>query len=142
MMSGRSLSSVSPVAVGLVSLFFLDPGFSELRNFAPTIVLVFVVIWGVIKLAPTWKEVKMREMEIREKEVVQREQQSMAIQSLADVTERIAVEQKHATEALRIAERVTMREGEKLGEAVSEIVGRFEMLEAKVEAARAAGART
>lgn len=139
-----SLLTVSPAVVGLAALLIIDPGFSELRNFAPTIVLVFVVIWGVIKLAPTWKEVKMREMDIREKEVAQRETQSIAIQTLAESTRDIALEQRHATEALRIAERVNIREGEKLTETVLEVketvqrvVERVEQMEARTAEARA-----
>jgi len=128
------LVAVSPVAVGGLVMLLIDPGLSELKNFAPTIVIVFLAVWTVIKVAPTWKEVKLREMDIREKEITQREQQSVAIQSLAEVIEIIAVEQKHATEALRISERVTMREGEKLGEVVHEFAGRLDVLEAKTEA--------
>jgi hypothetical protein len=137
MTSSRSLVAVSPLAFGTLITLFLDPGLSELKNFAPTILLCGLIIWCVVKLAPTWKEVKMRELDIREKEVAQREQQAIAIQSLAEVTRDIAVEQKHATEALRIAERVNIREGEKLGEAVREITGRVDAIDAKFAEARA-----
>lgn len=129
----RPLVAVSPIMLGSLGLVLLDPGLSELKNFAPTIIMAFLIIWCVIKLAPTWKEVKMRDMDIREKEIAQREQQAIGIQSLAEVVRDIAIEQKHATEALRIAERVTMREAEKLGEAVHEVTARFEILEAKAE---------
>jgi len=130
----RSLA-ISPVAAGFLVLLFLDPGFSEIKNMAPTIVLVFVVIWGVIKLAPTWKEVKMRELDIREKEVTQREQQSMAVQTLAECTRDIAIEMKHTAEALRIAERVTIMRGEALQHLTEDLEARVDALDGKAAAA-------
>jgi len=123
-------------------LLLFDPGLTELKNFAPTIIIVIVVMWGTIKLAPTWKEVKMRELDIRDKEVAQREQQAVVIQSLADTTRDIAIEQKHATEALRIAERVTIREGEKLSETVHEMRDTVHAVAARVEVIEAKAAAT
>jgi len=136
--TARPLMAVSPVPIGTMLLFILDPGLSELKNFAPTILMCGLIIWCVVKLAPTWKVVKMRELDIREKEVAQREHQAVSIQLLADVTRDIALEQKHATEALRIAERVNIREGEKLGESVQEIAGRLELIEGKIAIAASA----
>lgn len=134
MISSRPLLAFSPAPVGVLALTLLDPSFTEIKNFAPTIVLVFLILWAVIKLAPTWKEVKMREMDIREKEVAQREQQAIAIQTLAEVTQTIAVEQRHATEALRIGERVTMARAERLSEATQEVTSRLDSLESRVTA--------
>ena len=123
------------LGVGVLGLLLPDSsGLSEIKNFAPTIVIVFVAIWGVIKLAPTWREVKLRELDIREKEVAQREQQSVAIQALAECTRDIALEQRHATEALRIAERVNIREGEKLGDTVLEVKEAVHLVAARVDA--------
>ena len=139
-MSLRSFAAVP--AGGLVMLLLFDPGLTELKNFAPTIIIVIVVMWGTIKLAPTWKEVKMRELDIRDKEVAQREQQAVVIQSLADTTRDIAIEQKHATEALRIAERVTIREGEKLSETVHEMRDTVHAVAARVEVIEAKAAAT
>jgi len=124
-----------------LALLLFDPGLTELKNFAPTIIITFLALWAVVKLAPTWKEVKMRELDLREKEMAQREQQAIAIQSLAEVTRDIAVEQKHATEALRIAERVNIREGEKLSDTVREMSGRMEVMEARLESSKSIEAR-
>ena len=132
-MTLRSLSLAPPLAA-LVMLLFFDPGLTELKNFAPTIVIVFLVIWATIKLAPTWKEVKMREMDIREKEVSQREQQAAATQTLAETTREIVTETRHGIEALKIAERVNLREGEKLSEAVRDVNEAVREIAARVEA--------
>jgi len=137
----RSFAFAPPVS-GVALLAFLDPSWSELKNFAPTIVIAFLVMWATIKLAPTWKEVKMRELDIREKEVLQREQQAVVIQSLADTTRDIAIEQKHATEALRIAERVTIREGEKLAETVHDMRETVQSVLNRVEAVEGRTAAT
>jgi len=134
MISGRPLLAFSPSAIGVLALLLLDPSFSEIKNFAPTIIFAFVIIWGVIRLAPTWKEVKMREMDIREKEVVQREHQAMATQALAETTRDIAIETKYSIEALRIAERVTIREGEKLSETTREIKEAVQTVAGRVDA--------
>lgn len=140
----RSLGVISPT-VGLGLLAFFDPGFSEVKNFAPTILMVFLVLWATIKLAPTWKEVKMRELDIREKEVAQREQSAIALQSMAETTRDIAIEQKHSSEALRIAERVSIREGDKLNATAQEVRDSMHGVSARVEAvelAIAAGAKS
>jgi hypothetical protein len=128
-----TLRSGSPLAA-LLLLFMFDPGLSELKNFAPTIIMCGLVIWGVVKIAPTWKEVKMRELDIREKEIGQREQQAVATQTLAETTREIAIETKHGIEALKIAERVNLREGEKLNDAVHEIMDTVREIVVRVEA--------
>jgi signal transduction histidine kinase len=137
----RSLVVVPP-AGGVALLALLDPSWAELKNFAPTIVIAFLVLWATLKLAPVRHEEKMRELDVREKEVAQRDQSAVALQSMADTVRDIAIEQRHATEALRIAERVTIREGEKLSETVHEmretvhaVVSRVEMIEAKAATA-------
>lgn len=133
--ASSSVVAISPIAAGTLAMLIFDPGLSELRNFAPTIIIAFLMLWTVIKLAPTWKEVKMREMDIREKEVGQREHQAVAIQTLAEVTRDIAIEQKHTAEALRIAERVTIMRSEELKNVAQELQGHLDALDAKAAAA-------
>jgi hypothetical protein len=135
MNSSRTFVTVSPVALGTLGMLFLDPGLSELKNFAPTIILAFVILFGVIRLAPTWKEVKMREMDIREKEIAQRSEQSMAVQTLAECTRDIAIEMKHTAEALRIAERVTIMRSEELKDVAQELQGQLDTLSARAATA-------
>ncbi|HKO43350.1 MAG TPA: hypothetical protein VJU84_08670 [Pyrinomonadaceae bacterium] len=131
MTSSSLLVSFSPAAAGLVLLGFIDPGFVELKNFAPTIIMTFLILWTVLRITPTWKEVKMREMDIREKEIAQRSEQSAAVMTLAEVTREIAIEQKNTTEALRIAERVEIKRGERLAESVQDVTSRLEAIETK-----------
>ncbi len=142
-MSNTTLT-VSPVVFGSLALVLIDPGLSELKNFAPTIIMAFIIIWGVLKALPTWRDVKMRELEIREKEIAQRVESAVSTGKLADVLENIAVEQRQATEAIQVAQRVNVNSNEKLAHTVDDLVHSVDHLNDrmdKVEVAAASVAR-
>jgi hypothetical protein len=141
MTSSSLLVSFSPIGAGFLLLAFVDPGFAELKNFAPTIVMTFLILWTVLRVTPTWKEVKMRQMDVREKEIAALAELSTAVRTQAEVTREIAIVQKDATDALRVAERVEIKRGERLAESVQEVANsvqevtnRLEVIEAKAAA--------
>jgi hypothetical protein len=148
--SRSSLSTVSPVALGAGLMLLIDPGLSELKNFAPTIIIVLIVAWSTLKIVPLRKEVRMRELDVQEKGIAAQVEIAVAVTKLADASERIAVDQRQATEIIEVAQRVNVNSNEKVSHAVDEVthavdglVQTIESLNAridKIEAASAAAA--
>jgi hypothetical protein len=99
----------------------IDPGLSELKNFAPTIIIVVIVAWATLKIVPHRKEVRLRELDVQEKGINAQVEIAVAVTKLADVSEKIAVEQRQATEIIEVAQRVNVNSNEKVTHAVDEV---------------------
>lgn len=115
-------------------LFLLDPGWAELKQFTPTIIMAFLLLWFVLKITPQWRAVKLREMEIREAEITQLSTFASASDKLADVVREIAIEQRLSSEALRIGERVNERAGRTLKGDLEDMSTRLDQLAAESKA--------
>jgi hypothetical protein len=131
------------LVTGFGALALVDPGLSELKNFAPTIILVMVAAYVTLRFTPHWKEVRLRTLEVREKEVVAQVEIAVATAKLGEVVREVAVEQRQATEVIQVAQRVNVNSAEKLTHAVNEMAHMVEDLGSrmdKVEANAAAAA--
>ncbi len=89
------------------------PEFNQIWSYGPTVVLLGMVLVFLIKFAPMWKEVRLRELEIRAEENQTHITQAAALTTLGDVLtslssvlKSIAVDQRRATEAIEISQRV------------------------------------
>ena len=118
---------------GFAALALVDPGLSELKNFAPTIIIALIAAWVTSRSMPHWKEVRLRTLEVREKEVAAQVEIAVATAKLADVTEKIAVEQRQATEVIQVAQRVNVNSSEKVTHAVHELAQMVEVLSGRME---------
>jgi len=119
--------------LAFAALLFVDPGLTELKNFAPTIIIVLIVAWATLKIAPMHKEVKLRALEVREKEIAAQIEAAVATAKLADVLEKIAVEQRQATEVIEVAQRVNVNSNEKLAHAVDDLARTVEGLNRRMD---------
>lgn len=108
-----------------------EPGLTQLIQFGPTVVMLGLLLWCVIKLAPMWKEVRLRELDVREQEGVAKGQQAGALNQLADALREIAVEQRRATEELTIMQRVNNDSSSQLRYSVDTLSQRVDSLEKK-----------
>jgi Na+/phosphate symporter len=133
MTGGRTFTSASPVAFGALLMILIDPGLSELKNFAPTIIIVLIVAWSTMKIVPQRKEVRLRELDVQEKGIAAQVEIAVAVSKLADVSEKIAVEQRQATEIIEVAQRVNVNSNEKLTHAVDELGRSLEVLNSRME---------
>lgn len=121
-----------PEAVLILILFFLQSEaipWGQIATFGPTVVLLALILWFVMKMAPTWKEVKFKEIEVRSDENRVKAEQATALNSLAIVLREIAVEQRKATENIDISQRVNADAAERLSSTVALVARRVDSLE-------------
>ncbi|MGH9942837.1 MAG: hypothetical protein ACRD9R_10835 [Pyrinomonadaceae bacterium] len=107
-----------------------------LAPYGPTVILLFLVLGFVLKFAPTWKEVRLKELELRREELAVRDKESMALGSLSvglsnlsEVLQSIAVEQRRATETIEILQRVNADASDKLTTHVQSLAQRLDKVE-------------
>ena len=91
----------------MLALFQADSiNLKDLVTWGPAVVQLGLVIVFLLRIAPTWKEVRLRELELRAREGEFREKEAAALGKLADVLQSVAVEQRRATETIEILQRV------------------------------------
>lgn len=106
-------------------------------------ILVLIILLAiVIKVAPTWKEVKIKDLSLRDHEVEVRGEEAKALTMLSGVLRDVAVEQRKATETQRTAseitellQRVNADRSEKLATGVTALGERFDRLEKIIQVA-------
>src|SRR3954471_15616888 len=78
------------------------------KMFAGGISFVILVLLLVVllKLAPMWKEIHLKEIDSRDKESDARIAQSKALESVANVLYEVAVEQRRSSDSVKILQRV------------------------------------
>ena len=106
---------------------------SQLIQFGPTVVLAALILWGVIRLAPIWKEVRLREIDLRMDENVVKGQQAAALGQLAGALTNIAVEQRKATEEVRILSRVNADSADELSLNVRQLSQRVDVVQQRLD---------
>lgn len=104
---------------------------SQLIQFGPTVVLFALALWFLIRVAPMWKEVRLKEIELRGEENVVKGQQATALSQLAGALKDIAVEQRRATEELGIMQRVNNDSADQLRHSVNALSQRVDSIEKK-----------
>ena len=106
----------------------------DLFQYGPTVILLALVLWFLLRALPIWKEVKLKELDLRGEENQAKLQQSDALGRLADVLKDIAVEQRRATENIEISQRVNAHSAEQLSVQVGVISKRVDQIEQRVAA--------
>jgi len=115
----------------------------QLAAFGPTVIILALILMFLLKAAPTWKDVKLREIGIRDEEAKAKMEHATALKLLGgsleelgrslssstNVLEKVAIEQRRATEAARIVHRAAAQSNERLWETVQELVSRLEGME-------------
>lgn len=104
-------------------------GWKDVIQFGPTAVLLFMILAFVIRLAPIWKEVRLREIDVRADENQVKREQSTALGQLATVLQSIAVEQRRATETIEILQRVNADSNDRLSQNVHSLTERLDRIE-------------
>jgi hypothetical protein len=122
----------------------------EATAFGQTVVILIIIAWFFVKVAPMWKELKLREFSVREGEAKVGLEQAVALKSVGSSLEAMAgslkglgaslnnsteimglvvVEQRRATEAVRIMQRVNAESTERLHASVQDLAARLARLE-------------
>jgi Mg/Co/Ni transporter MgtE len=102
---------------------------TQLLPYGPTVIMLALVLWTVIRLSPMWKELRLRELDVREQESLSKGEQASALNRLADVVKDIAVEQRRATENIEIMQRVNADSNERLAHNVHSLMERLDTVE-------------
>jgi len=102
----------------MLGLFLQTGGISDYSQWgiAGAIVFMVIVFLGfLLKAMPSWKDVRLAEIAVREKEAESRAAQatsfgllSDALKSMSEVLNNVAVAQRHATEEVRISQRISV----------------------------------
>ncbi len=122
-------------------LLFQDaPSWGQLAQYGPTVVLLGLVLFALVRVAPLWKEVKLKELEIRGDENSVRGQVAGALNHLADVIKDIAVEQRRHTEQVEILQRVNAHTADQLQASVNLVGQRLDRIEQRTSPVPLAGA--
>jgi len=108
----------------------------KLLSFGPSVATIAILIWGVVKMGPLWKDVKMRELEIRNVEANVKQQEVSMLTKLADtlagfagLLEKVAVDHRRASEEMAILQRVNSDQADQLTREVRLLSSRMERLE-------------
>jgi hypothetical protein len=78
----------------------------DLAAWGPAVLQLALVLIFLLKIAPVWKEVRLREIALKERDGAIREREAESLGRLADVLQSVAVEQRRATETIEILQRV------------------------------------
>jgi hypothetical protein len=108
-------------------------GWKEAIQFGPTVVILFMILAFLIRMAPIWKEVRLREIEMRGEENVVKREMAGALGQLGNVLQVIAVEQRKATEEVTISQRVNASTAHELNVNVKRLAQHVEELDNKFE---------
>lgn len=111
-------------------LFQAEPvPWGQIATFGPTVILLALILWFLLRMAPMWKEVKLREMEVRADEIKVKGEQANALNKLADVLKDVAVEQHKATENIEISQRVNAELTERVSSSLALLARRLDGLD-------------
>jgi len=107
------------------------PDLSQVVAYGPTVIILFLLLVFAVRMAPIYKELKLREFEVRDREAMARKEQSDSLAQLAIVIKDVAIEQQKTAESneeLRIFLKVAMREHEGLLKRVTTIESQIDVL--------------
>jgi hypothetical protein len=113
-------------------LFFLQQStgvWTQFAPYGPTVIMLALILGFLIRIAPTWKDVKLREFDLRAEENSVKKEQAGALTLLADVLKSVAVEQRRATESVELMQRVNSDGNERLSHTMQSFNARLEVIE-------------
>src|SRR4051812_33661558 len=93
------------------------------------IVLIVIVFAFLLRVLPTWKEIKIKEIDVRAKESETTGQLANALGQLGNTMSGIAVDQRKATENILILQRVNANETCAISDMVDRLVERVDSFE-------------
>ena len=113
-----------------------------------TVLILAIILAAVIRLAPTWREIKLkqiekeaRELDVREGESKVQGQTATALSHLAEVLHEVAIEQRRATETIEILQRVNADQTDQLNGNLRAMNERMDRLEKRYVESETTGSR-
>jgi hypothetical protein len=126
-MGTQIINLISPPDVPLALFLFQADSISlkDLSAWGPAVIQLGLVIIFLLRIAPTWKEVRLRELDLKERDASVREKEAESLGRLADVLQAVAVEQRRASEIIEITQRAN-------AEASDHLISNVRMLSERV----------
>lgn len=100
------------------------PELSQVVAYGPTVIILLLLLIFAVRMAPTYKEIKLKEFDVRDREAAARQEQAASLSNLAAVIKDVAIEQQRATEnneEMKLVLRSAMRENETVSRRLTEI---------------------
>lgn len=120
----------------LLLLTEVDPGWGQWIGEGVAISLIALILFFILKALPIWKEVRLAEINVRDKEADALGQLSNSLNGLAtsqtqisETLQNVAIEQRRATDNVKLLQRVGADESAALSQAVETLAGRMDNLE-------------
>ena len=115
--------------------FFLQSAttWSDYASQGAVFSLVVVLLMFILKVLPTWKEIRLAELSVRTKEAESIGSLGNSLNQLGSVMNNIAIEQRKSTENVLILQRVSASESRNLSHAVDELLERMAKLEESLD---------
>lgn len=114
----------------------VDPGWGQWIGEGVAISLIALILFFIWKVLPIWKEVRLAEIKVRDKEAEALGSLSGAINGLAasqtqisETLRDVAIEQRRATDNVKLLQRVGADESATLSQAVETLATRMDGLE-------------
>ena len=112
-------------------LLFLQSEINWERWIGESIVfaLVVAILVFILKALPIWKEVKLAEINVRDKEAESLGQLGNALNQIGDTMKDVAIEQRRATDNVKILQRANADESNNIIQSVDALNERLDTLE-------------
>ena len=112
-------------------LLFLQSEINWERWIGESIVfaLVVAILVFILKALPIWKEIKLAEINVRDKEAESLGQLGNALNQIGDTMKDVAIEQRRATDNVKILQRANADESNNIIQSVDALNERLDTLE-------------
>lgn len=105
------------------------PTWIHLMFWGPALIQLIAVLVFILKLAPTWKEIWLERIQVRREEAAALTALAQAVTTISQSAESIAVEQRKATETVKILQRMNADSADHLTQVVTVLADRVDRLE-------------
>lgn len=113
----------------LLLLFQSELGWEKWIGESVVFALVIVFLIFILRALPTWKEIKLAEINVRDKESVALGALGNSMNQIGTTLKEVAIEQRRATENVRILQRANTDESNNLSASVDMLIERMDTLE-------------
>lgn len=117
----------------LLALLQIDAPWRDFIAFGPGFVALIMILFFLIRMAPTYKEVKLRDLDLRSHEVDVRAKEAESLTALSKVLYEVAVEQRRAADAVKIMQHINSRSADNLSDNVDTLDENVRTLSDQVE---------
>ena len=119
-------------------------GWDKIAALPAALIVLLAILGFFLRAMPYWKEIKLAEISVREKEADSRVKQaegfgqlSTALVALSKVTHDVSIEQRRATDNMKLMQRVTAQEAEKLQSSVDSLAEQIASLDKRTDKEKA-----